>query len=76
MRIKMLDTVEDANNFTDAAELSALPTSRCKITREDKDREGQVVGGRRIDKLFKDEIVEVPDWQAKNLINLEYAEKV
>lgn len=75
-KIRLLDTVEDSNEFT-AEDLRGVPAvTDFTIGGKELKVAGQVVGLARVDRFPKGVVVEVPQRQADNLIGLGFAELV
>lgn len=85
MKVRMLDTVEDSNEFDpkevrDVKEVPKHTISQNGVFRSEPNEEGKLVKVlvrlKRVDKLRKDADYDLPDRQARNLIRLRYAEEV
>lgn len=75
-KIRLLDTVEDSNEFT-AEDLRGVPAvTDFTIGGKELKVAGQVVGLARVDRFPKGAEVEVPQPQADNLVALGLAELI
>lgn len=72
-RVRMLTTVEDSNLFTDMAEAASVPNPR-SVLGEPRTQGERFISVSRVDYLSVGEEVELPDWQAAELVSLGYAE--
>ena len=82
MKVMMLDTVEDSNEFdpkeTSLDKMASYTISQHGIMKTqvvDGKRQPVLVKIRRVDRLRKDETYDLPKRQAEALIQLRYAQK-
>ena len=82
MKVTMLDTVEDSNEFspdeTSLEKMAPHTISQHGVSKTEVvkgQRKAVLVTIRRVDRLRKDETYDLPKRQAENLIGLGYAKK-
>lgn len=85
MKVTMLDTVEDSNEFEpreikNVKKVPPYTISQNGVFRSEPDEKGKLakvlVRVKRVDKLRKGQDYDLPERQARDLIRLKYAEEV